>query len=98
VVDRLPIIAKDANRLSLLLDRKSRQKSGIPVKEKEKRMTAVSHLLGALHQDETGQDLVEYALVAALIAFAAVAAMNTLANNVENAFSKVGSKLASAIS
>jgi len=50
-----------------------------------------------LHQDESGQDLIEYALVAALIAFAAVAAMQTLAQQINNAFSTIGSKLTSAL-
>jgi pilus assembly protein Flp/PilA len=50
-----------------------------------------------LLQDESGQDLIEYALVAAVIGLAAVAAMSSLANNVSNAFSAVGSKLGSAV-
>jgi pilus assembly protein Flp/PilA len=50
-----------------------------------------------LLRDESGQDLIEYALVAAVIGLAAVAAMSTLANNVSNAFSAVGSKLSSAV-
>jgi pilus assembly protein Flp/PilA len=52
--------------------------------------------LNALHNDESGQDLIEYALVAALIAFGAVTTMGTLAGNINTAFSKIGSKLASA--
>ena len=44
-------------------------------------------------QDEQGQDLIEYTLVAALIGFAAVAGMGTLAGNINTAFSKIGSKL-----
>ena len=52
--------------------------------------------LRALHNDESGQDLIEYALVAALIAFGAVAAMGTLANDINSAFSTIGSKLDSA--
>ena len=47
--------------------------------------------------EEQGQDLVEYALVVALIAFAAIVGMNTLASNINDAFSKVGSKLVSAV-
>jgi pilus assembly protein Flp/PilA len=43
--------------------------------------------------DEQGQDLIEYTLVAALIGFAAVAGMNTLAGDLNTAFSKIGSKL-----
>ncbi len=50
-----------------------------------------------LHEDESGQDLIEYALVAALIAFAAVTAMQGLANSINSAFSVIGSKLTSAL-
>jgi pilus assembly protein Flp/PilA len=44
-------------------------------------------------KEEQGQDLIEYTLVAALIGFAAVAGMSTLANNLNSAFSKIGSKV-----
>jgi pilus assembly protein Flp/PilA len=54
-------------------------------------------MLRNLHKEESGQDLIEYALVAALIAFGAVVAMNTLANNISNAFSIIGSKLVSSL-
>lgn len=39
---------------------------------------------------EEGQDLVEYALIVALIALAATAGMNTLATDISNAFSSIG--------
>jgi pilus assembly protein Flp/PilA len=45
---------------------------------------------------EEGQDLIEYALVVALIAFAATAGMQTLANDINSAFIAIGSKLTSA--
>jgi len=45
-------------------------------------------------REENGQDLIEYALVVALIAFAATAGMTTLAHDINNAFSLVGSTLA----
>jgi pilus assembly protein Flp/PilA len=54
----------------------------------------------ALHnllRDESGQDLIEYALVAAVLALAAIAGMSSLASNISNAFSAVGSKLSSAV-
>jgi pilus assembly protein Flp/PilA len=54
-------------------------------------------VLQGLVRDESGQDLIEYALVAAIIGLAAVAAMSTLASNISNAFSAVGSKLSSAV-
>jgi pilus assembly protein Flp/PilA len=43
--------------------------------------------------DQSGQDLVEYALVLALIALAATVSMKTLATNIGTAFTSVGTKL-----
>jgi pilus assembly protein Flp/PilA len=43
---------------------------------------------------EEGQDLVEYALVVALIAFGAVAGMKVLASGLNNAFSTISTTLA----
>jgi pilus assembly protein Flp/PilA len=43
--------------------------------------------------DTRGQDLVEYALAAGLVAVAAVAAMPTLSTVVSNVFAKVGSMI-----
>jgi len=48
--------------------------------------------LQALKQ-ENGQDLIEYALVAALIALAATVGMSTLANDINSAFTNIGQKL-----
>jgi len=52
-------------------------------------------ILSGLLSNESGQDLIEYALVAALIALGATAAMNTLATTISTAFTTVGSKLTS---
>jgi pilus assembly protein Flp/PilA len=49
-----------------------------------------------LVQEESGQDLIEYALIAALIALGALVGMKTLANSIGNAFNSVGSTLTSA--
>ncbi len=46
-----------------------------------------------LHQEETGQDLVEYALVMALIGLGAAAGMGSLAAGINAAFSKMASIL-----
>jgi len=43
--------------------------------------------------DESGQDLIEYALVMALIALAATAGLSTVAASIGNVFSKVGNTL-----
>jgi pilus assembly protein Flp/PilA len=44
---------------------------------------------------EDGQDLIEYALVVAVIAFAAIAGMNSVATNINNAFTNIGTKIVS---
>jgi pilus assembly protein Flp/PilA len=46
-----------------------------------------------LHREETGQGLVEYLLILALVAFAATAGMGTLASGLNSAFVAVGSIL-----
>ena len=51
-----------------------------------------THLKNVFLREE-GQDLVEYALVIALIALAAVAGMQTLATDIANAFTNVGTTL-----
>jgi pilus assembly protein Flp/PilA len=45
---------------------------------------------------DDGQDLVEYALIVSLIALAATAGMNTLATDINNAFSNLGTMLTNA--
>jgi pilus assembly protein Flp/PilA len=45
-----------------------------------------------LKSDE-GQDLVEYALLIALIAFACTAGMSSLANSINSAFNTIATKL-----
>jgi pilus assembly protein Flp/PilA len=46
---------------------------------------------------EEGQDLVEYALVVALVAFGAVAGMNALSTEINKAFDTISSDLNSAM-
>jgi len=48
-----------------------------------------------LHREDSGQDLIEYALVAALIALAATAGVSTVATALNDAFSSIGAKLKS---
>ena len=51
--------------------------------------------LKAVLLQEDGQDLIEYALVVSLIAFAAIAGMGTLANDINTAFTNIGTTLTS---
>jgi pilus assembly protein Flp/PilA len=46
---------------------------------------------------EEGQDLVEYALVVALIALGSIAAMNKVANSISSEFSVIESTFSSAV-
>ena len=50
-----------------------------------------------LLRDETGQDLIEYALVAALIALGCIAAMQGIATGLSTAFSTIASDLSSSV-
>ena len=61
------------------------------------RTTDLKQLLSRFLRDESGQDLIEYALVAAIIALGATAAMTSLAGSINTAFSKIGSSLTSAV-
>ncbi len=60
------------------------------------KLLMLSIKLRTLLSDEQGQDLIEYALVVALIAFGATAAMSTLSSDINQAFLNIASKLTSA--
>ena len=49
-------------------------------------------------REEHGQDLIEYALVVALIAFAATAGMASVAGKINTAFVKIGTTLTTYVS
>jgi pilus assembly protein Flp/PilA len=59
----------------------------------------MKNLIAKLHiaimnlKNEEGQDLVEYALLIALIAFACTAGMGTLATSINAAFNSIAGKL-----
>jgi pilus assembly protein Flp/PilA len=46
-----------------------------------------------IFREDNGQDLIEYALTAALIAVACVASMSTLAASISKGFTNIGTKL-----
>ena len=59
-------------------------------------MKNFTRLTSGLLRDESGQGLIEYALIAGLIGLAAVVAMTTLGNNIKNMFSSISSTLSGA--
>jgi pilus assembly protein Flp/PilA len=58
------------------------------------------HVIGLLKdslKEENGQDLIEYALVVALIAFAATVGMKSLATGINTAFGQISTDLTTAV-
>jgi pilus assembly protein Flp/PilA len=53
----------------------------------------MQELLKCLLTDESGQDLIEYALIAALVAIAAIAGLNSLSSKINSEFTKIGGDL-----
>jgi len=62
------------------------------------KIVEIRNLLKTLHRDESGQDLIEYALIAALIALGSIIGMDTVANEINSAFNIISQKLANAVS
>ncbi len=56
-------------------------------------MATLIRAVRRLHTDDAGQGLVEYLLILALVAFAAVAGMNSLATGLNSAFTQIGTVL-----
>jgi len=61
--------------------------------EMKETMLKLSAKIQTLMLQEEGQDLIEYALVVALIAFAATAGMSSLATKINTAFTNIGTTL-----
>jgi len=53
----------------------------------------IANQLYRLQRDESGQGLVEYLLILALVAFAATAGMGSLASGLNSAFAQIGAIL-----
>jgi Flp pilus assembly pilin Flp len=50
-------------------------------------------MLKNLHREESGQDLIEYALIGLLIALGAIAGMSTVASSINAEFTKIAGDL-----
>jgi pilus assembly protein Flp/PilA len=61
------------------------------------RFIAIRALSNQLRYDETSQDLIEYAVIAALIGLGAVLTMTNLGTQIGSTFSSVSSNLNSAV-
>jgi pilus assembly protein Flp/PilA len=54
-------------------------------------------ILSNLVKDESGQDLIEYALVAGMIGLGTTAAMSGLATTISGALTSIGTKLTASV-
>jgi pilus assembly protein Flp/PilA len=60
-------------------------------------MNNLHQLLAHFLNDECGQDIVEYALIAALVGLAAIAGVGRVGSAVGSVFTSVGAKITSSI-
>ncbi len=60
-------------------------------------MSNLGKILTAFLDGESGQDLVEYALIAGLVALSVIAGVSSVASGVSSVFSAVGTKLTSSV-
>ncbi len=59
-------------------------------------MKSKAPISASLLHDESGQDLIEYALIAALIGLGAIASLKSVTQGVANVFTAVGNTFTSA--
>jgi pilus assembly protein Flp/PilA len=57
----------------------------------------MKNIVNRFVREEDGQDLIEYSLLAALIAVACIVAMNTLATDINEIFAAIGAALDGAV-
>lgn len=57
---------------------------------------SIMKILCRLHSDTDGATMIEYAILASLIAVVSIAAITTVGTNVNNTFTTVGTSLTSA--
>jgi pilus assembly protein Flp/PilA len=60
-------------------------------------MSDTTKILAVFLNNESGQDIVEYALLAALVALASIAAVGRVSSAVTSVFTTVGAKLTSSV-
>ena len=60
-------------------------------------MKNMKQIFSNLAKEDSGQDLIEYALVAALVGLGAVTAMKGLSNTIGNTFNSIGTQLSNSV-
>ena len=89
---------RDAHTHSLLHSSPTPEPAGgCPVTSTVSGERDMKNLVNRFVREEEGQDLIEYSLLAALIAVACVIAMNTLADDINDVFGEISAALQAAI-
>ena len=60
-------------------------------------MNAIKNTVNHFLADESGQDLIEYSLIAALLSCAAIATLKSTATAIEGVFTSITTQLTSAV-
>jgi|HubBroStandDraft_4_1064222.scaffolds.fasta_scaffold39113_3 pilus assembly protein Flp/PilA len=60
-------------------------------------MTTARRFTQALYDDETGQDLIEYALIAMLVALVAITGLSGLASSITSEYSSITTRFGNAV-
>lgn len=71
--------------------------AGVSMDDPEASMNRIMGLLQALYIDESGQDLIEYALIATLVALVAITGMNSLASSITSEYNSITSRFGAAV-
>jgi Flp pilus assembly pilin Flp len=77
---------------------KSHKRDSLLAEIQGEEMGRIISFVNRFHNDESGQGLVEYLLIVALVALAATAGMTQAASYINSAFVRVGAKLGGYIS
>jgi pilus assembly protein Flp/PilA len=87
----------NTTRLTAARNRATEDTTRRKITSEEECYEYLSDILPNLLNDESGQDLIEYALVVCIIALGAVATMTTFAATIRTVLGSIGTKLTSAV-
>jgi pilus assembly protein Flp/PilA len=88
-----PLLARARMVPEMLETRRGESKMQLAILKLSVRLQTLAGDVRRMIAEESGQDLIEYALVVALIAFAAAAGMSSVATKINAAFTNIGTKL-----
>jgi Flp pilus assembly pilin Flp len=90
------MIEGDRAKMAVGRDFKCKLRAGGGLKSQLPPRCTMTDLLKLLWQEQTGQDLTEYALLLALLALGAITSIGTLAHMINNIFANAASNIGTA--